>query len=193
MNPEQDDVDDEEDDDNVNVVKDATVLDDSNDVREAMFRKAWDRTFESNSSDHLLFGSPETNEDLSTLHPEQVQIFKLWQIYLENVDPLLKVTHTPTLQVRIIESVSNIGNISPPLEALIFSIYCISIISLDEDECIDRFGHSMQELLARYQFGCRLALQKSRVLRTNDLDCLTALYLYLVGLLSCQFAYLLSN
>ena len=150
-------------------------------VRETVVKKVWDQWFQSN--DHFLFGSRKSNIDLSTLHPKQVQIFKLWQIYLDNVDPLLKVTHTPTLQARIIDAVSDVANIDPNLEVLMFSIYCISILSLEEEECSSLFGSPKEHLLTGYQFACQQALMNCAVLRSSNRDCLTALYLFLVSLL----------
>jgi hypothetical protein len=68
-------------------------------LRQGSVVKAWDQQYGSDShhSEHLLFCSRNAAIDLAALHPNQGQIFKLWQVYLENVDPLLKVTHTPTL------------------------------------------------------------------------------------------------
>ena len=86
------------------------------DVRETAVKKAWDQSVK--KDDHLLFGSRRTAVDISTLHPDPVQIFRLWQIYLDNVNPLLKVTHTPSLQGRIIEAASNLTYINPTLEAV---------------------------------------------------------------------------
>jgi hypothetical protein len=156
-------------------------------VREAVIRKAWDQVYKSND-EILLFGSRQTNVDLSTLHPEQVQIFRLWQIYLENVNPLFKVTHTPTLQARIVEAASDLAKIDPPFEALMFGIYCIAILSLVDDECITLFGLSREDLLKGYRFGCQQALMNSGFLRSNDRDCLTALFFYLVSLGGFYFA-----
>lgn len=127
-----------------------------------------------------------TNVDISSLHPEQVQIFRLWQIYLENINPLLKVTHTPTLQARIIDAAGDIASISPSLEALMFSIYCVSIHSLAEDECRTLFGSLRKDLLRNYQSGCQQALLRSGFLRSSNRDCLTSLYLYLVSVSSCN-------
>ncbi|KAM3086057.1 hypothetical protein ACMFMG_000193 [Clarireedia jacksonii] len=152
------------------------------DVQETMIRNVADQCFR--NDDHLLFGSSETTVDISTLHPEPVQIFRLWQIYLENVDPLLKVTHTPSLQGQIIEAASSISNVRPALEALMFSIYCMAITSITEYDCQDMFGSSQSNLLANYQFGCQQALLNCGFLRTNERDCLTALYLYLVSVRS---------
>ncbi|OCL13975.1 hypothetical protein AOQ84DRAFT_309716 [Glonium stellatum] len=151
-----------------------------NDVRETMVKKAWIQLYQSN--EHLLFGSRKAAVDLSTLHPEQVQIFRLWQIYLDNVNPLLKVTHTPTLQSRIIDAASNLANIKPTLSALMFSIYCVSVLSLAEDECRAMFASSREHLLTRYQFGCQQALLDCGFLRSADRECLTALYLYLISI-----------
>ncbi|KAH8694977.1 hypothetical protein BGW36DRAFT_417877 [Talaromyces proteolyticus] len=150
------------------------------DVRETVVKNTWCQLFENN--DHLLFGSRKSDTvDISTLHPEPVQVFRLWQIYLENVNPLLKVIHAPSLQGYIIEATSKLSNIKPTLEALMFSIYCMSIISLTADDCQAMFASSRQDLLSKYQFGCQQALLKCNFLRCNDLDCLTALYLYLVS------------
>lgn len=148
-------------------------------MREVVF-KAWDQLFEHN--DHLLFGSRKTAVDISTLHPEPVQIFRLWQLYLDNVNPLLMVIHTPSMQGCIIEAAGNVLNIMPSLEALMFSIYCMSICSLAADDCQAMFGSSKADLLTRYQFGCQQALLNCGFLRCDDRDCLTALYLYLVSL-----------
>jgi hypothetical protein len=145
------------------------------------FKKAWDQIY----ADHdnpLLFGSRKTAVELSTLHPEPVQLFRLWQIYLDNVDPLLKVTHTPSLQGRLIEAASNLSGISSTLEALMFSIYSIAVMSLTADECQTTFGSSREELLTKYQFGCQQALLNCGYLRTGHCECLTAFYLFLVSI-----------
>ena len=142
-----------------------------------------DQVFE--NTDPLLFGSSMAELDLFTLHPGQAQILKLWQIYLENVNPLLKVTHTPTLQARMIDAASDLANVSPVMHALMFSIYCISVTSLLDEECRALFGSSQSDLLKSYRFGCQQALLHSYFLRTSDPDCLTALFLYLVSVLAC--------
>ncbi|KAK3389292.1 putative C6 transcription factor [Podospora didyma] len=141
---------------------------------------AWQRSYE--SSDHLLFGSTPACIDLSTLHPDPVQIFRLWQIYLNNVDPMLKVTHNSTLQNRIIEAIGNLKAIGPALEALMFSIYSIAVFSLEPVECQTMFGLPKEDIAVAYRFGCRQALSNSAFLQTNDRDCLTAFFLHLVSL-----------
>ena len=86
------------------------------------------------------------------------------------------------MQGRILNAASNLAGISSTLAALMFSIYCISILSLSEDECRTMFGVPREDLLPKYQFGCQQALLSCGFLRSSDRDCLTALYLYLVSL-----------
>ncbi|KAJ8604734.1 hypothetical protein MRB53_041683 [Persea americana] len=132
-----------------------------------------------NSNDHLLFGVP-TEADLSNLHPPQAHMFRLWQVYLDNVNPLLKITHTPTLQPRIIDAMSNIAAVDSHLEALIFSIYCIAVVTLSHDECIAYFQCSRVNLLIIFHNACQQALLKCGIWQVGSDDGLTALTLYLV-------------
>ena len=148
-------------------------------MRETVVNNAWDQP--SHNDALLLFGSCISTTHISTLHPDPVNIFRLWQIYLDNVNPLFKVTHTPSLQGRIIEAASDITNINPTLEALMFSIYCTSILSLTPEGCQATFNASKEDLLMSYQSGCQQALLRCGFLRSSDRNCLTALYLYLVS------------
>ncbi|KAK6522218.1 hypothetical protein TWF281_002785 [Arthrobotrys megalospora] len=160
---------------------DEGLFQEGGDVHGGVIRKAWDYMYEIDSNNPLLFGSLNPNIDISALHPTQAHIFKLWHVYLENVNPMLKVTHTPTLQTRIIDAVGDLSTISPTLEALLFSIYCVAISSLTEEECPVLFGSTKSDLSRSYQFPCQQALLKCEFLRTTDRDCLTAMFLYLVS------------
>ncbi|KAI1371247.1 hypothetical protein F4677DRAFT_464488 [Hypoxylon crocopeplum] len=144
-----------------------------------VIKNAWEQL--SGNKIFLLLGSRKSAAPLSSLHPEPVSIFRFWQIYLDNVNPLFKVIHAPSLQGRIIEAISNLGNVHPALEALMFSIYCVAIVSSSADDCQEMFGSQKEDLLTKYQSGCQQALLNAGFLRTNDRECLTALYLYLIS------------
>ena len=91
--------------------------------------------------------------------------------------------HAPSLQPRLVEAASNIVTVDVNLEALMFSIYCTAVLSLTVEDCQITFGASKQYLLSKYQSGCQQALWRCGFLTTNNRDCLTALFLYLVGYL----------
>ncbi|KAK5109036.1 hypothetical protein LTR62_007584 [Meristemomyces frigidus] len=157
-----------------------TEPDDGTDViNEAMMKTTLDDIYP--HDDPLVFGERIADIDLAALHPGSTQIFKLWQIYQENVDPLLKVTHGPSMQARIVDAIGELSTIDSTLEALLFSIYCMAVISLDELACFAAFGASQADLLRGYQFGCQQALLKCGVFKSSDREGLTALFLYLIS------------
>ncbi|KAL9081336.1 MAG: hypothetical protein Q9159_007344 [Coniocarpon cinnabarinum] len=127
------------------------------------------------SRDHILFGLRGSSIDFANLHPEQFQIFKLWQIYMDNVNPLLKVIHCPTTQMRIIEAAGDVGHASPTLQALMFGIYSVAVFTLTERDSNATFHASRQELLARYQLGCQQALIACGFSNASDREALVAL------------------
>ncbi|KAL4891993.1 hypothetical protein BDV59DRAFT_180644 [Aspergillus ambiguus] len=149
------------------------------DVGETTVKRAWDQLFA--QGDCSFLGYRRCSVELKNLHPEPVRIIRLWQVYLENINPMFMVTHTPTLQGRIIDAASNVADIEPVTEALMFSIYCISIQSMTEEDCQRVLSSSRKDILAACQFGCEQALLNCGVSRTNNRECLTALFLYFVS------------
>lgn len=150
----------------------------SDPVKQIATRLVWEGLYDNN--DHHFFGLNKSSVGLSSLHPTPAEAFRLWQIYLDYVNPLLKITHTPTLQPRIVEAVGDFTNLEPPLEALLFGIYCMAIQALSTEESMSIFKSSRGELLSRFQLGCQHALVNCGYLRTTDRDSLTAHLLYLV-------------
>jgi hypothetical protein len=148
------------------------------DSRRVVIKNAWMQMTGLND-DLLAFVRGQV--DSSMLHPEPVMILRLWQTFIDNVNPLLKITHIPSLQARLITAINELDKMEPTFHALMFSIYCLSITSLDETECLAQFSASKRDLLVRYQSACRHALAACGYLRTSDFECLLALYLYLVG------------
>ena len=82
----------------------------------------------------FIFGYRSADVDLRPLHPLPSQIPFIWQVYQENVDPILKVIHVPTMSKVIKDLRNNMDSLTPSTEALMFSIYYASITSLDEEE-----------------------------------------------------------
>jgi len=122
--------------------------------------------------------------DLASLHPHPVQIFRMWQTFLINVNPLVKMFHAPTVQQMILDASGDLKNIARPTEALMFSIYFLSITSLQNEECESMFGESRPSLLAKYSYAAQQALINARFLKSLNLFTLQALILYLVSRIS---------
>lgn len=85
------------------------------------------------SSHHgFLFGYSSTDVDLRPLHPLPNQALFLWQVYQENVEPLLKVLHVPTMDRLMRDMGRRLAELSHGDEALVFSIYYAAIVSMED-------------------------------------------------------------
>ena len=117
--------------------------------------------------------------EIHDLHPEPKHIYRLWQIYVETVNPLMKVVHVPTLQQRVLEASWNPRNVSKPLTAILFAIYTLAVTSISSKDCQDSFGETRGDLLTRYRTATLRALVAADILTTNDFEVLQALVLFL--------------
>jgi hypothetical protein len=142
--------------------------------------KAFDKMFD--NSDGFPFMVGGGLQSVTDQHPPAIHIIQLWQIYLNNVNPILKLTHTPTLQERIIDATASIDKVSRSLEALMFSIYFMAVTSMKEDEVRLTFSEDKPILLQRYYTACQQALTNAGFMRTPDLTLLQAFLLYMVRL-----------
>jgi hypothetical protein len=129
----------------------------------------------------LLFGGQKSLITLLPLHPDPIQIFKLWQVYLDNMNPLVKVFHAPTVQQLILEASGDLANMPRNVEALLFAIYCISSESLSDGECIAVLGQPKSSALRRFRHGAQCAFTNASLLKTSDLMVLQAFTLFAVG------------
>jgi len=129
----------------------------------------------------LLVGFGSTSKGLSALHPPPVQIFRLWQTFLVNVNPLIKMFHAPTLQQTILDASGDIRNIPRHVEAMMFGIYFLAVTSLQNEDCQTMFGEQRNTLLVKYAHGTQQALISARFLKSLNIGTLQALVLFLVS------------
>lgn len=82
----------------------------------------------------FIMGYSSSEVDLKPLHPLPSQIPFYWQTFMENVQPLTKILHTPTMNKVIKEVQCNLDSLSRSTEALMFSIYFATITSMNATE-----------------------------------------------------------
>lgn len=120
-------------------------------------------------------------ESLASLHPAPYMLSKLREVYLDRVDPLLKVLHFPTFWSAATGALQHPQALSKSLEALMFAFYLAAGSALQEDECYSVFGMSQQALLSRYRVAARRALINARFLSTSSPNTLRAFVLFMVS------------
>lgn len=129
-------------------------------------------------SDFLLSNSASSPR---SIHPEREHVTALWQIFLENVNPLTMLIHPSSFQRILNEAMAaKFENLPLGLEALLFVIYSAAVYSTDNQECVFKLGVPKQILLTRYRGAARMALIRARFMTTMELIVLQAFTLYLV-------------
>lgn len=58
----------------------------------------------------------------------------LWQIYVENIDPFMKVLHMPTMTKVIREMRGSYHSLGSSMQALVLVISLAAIMSLEDEE-----------------------------------------------------------
>ncbi|KAI6364520.1 hypothetical protein MCOR25_005651 [Pyricularia grisea] len=142
---------------------------------------AFDKMFNNHDGFPFVIGGERVVANLARKHPEPMQMLSLWQIYLGNVNPLLKITHFLNLQSQIIEAGKDLTKISKPLEALLFSIYLIAVTSMQDDEVQSTFGTEKGVLVSRYHAATQQALINAGFMRSAEIMVLQAYILYLLS------------
>ena len=135
-----------------------------------------------------MFGD-STITDLSVHHPSPVGIFWLWQTYLENVNPAVKILHVPTVQQLVLEATADVSKLSPSKEALVFSIYLSALSSIPECDHAEGqriMGEPINVLRERFTGLMRQALINAKFLRSFSLTTLQAYVSFLVSLAVLQ-------
>ncbi|KAG9239957.1 fungal-specific transcription factor domain-containing protein [Calycina marina] len=126
----------------------------------------------------FCLGHRNASKDLKTLHPRMVHIFRLWQVFLDNVQPLVKIFHAPTTQQLILQASADLDNVAKPTEALMFCIYLLAVTSLEEQDCQAMLGDSRDSLLSKFSHAAQQALINARFMKSLNMLTLQALILY---------------
>ncbi|KAK3316892.1 putative C6 transcription factor [Apodospora peruviana] len=129
-------------------------------------------------------------ESLLSYHPPTAHALQLWKTYSENVEPLVKILHTPST-AAMVEAVSrDPATATRADECLLFAIYHFAIFSMTEEECAKRLPPPEDEirppklratLLRKYNLATRQALVNASFLKTTSLAVLQALVIHLLA------------
>ncbi|KLU91088.1 hypothetical protein MAPG_09611 [Magnaporthiopsis poae ATCC 64411] len=138
-----------------------------------------------NSADLLMGGdTPQSPPSTVDIHPDAGQMLRLWQVFLDRVNPLFKVIHAPTVQPYLVDATNRSADRPFPrnVEALLFAIYTLAAVALSDEECHTLLGYSRDTAIQRFSSGVRLCLNQAKFLKNHDLTTLQAFVLYLISI-----------
>jgi hypothetical protein len=157
------------------------MLNDSDEDEEHAYSSP-ETTHSSANHQGFVFGYSSQNVDILDLHPPPEQIPVYWKFFRDNVDPLVKIIHAPSMEPTILQAKDRLDKIHRGLECLMFAIYYGAVTSMWEEECRSIFGEEKPVLLARYRFGVEQALARADFLQSDEMIVLQAFVLFLICL-----------
>lgn len=129
-----------------------------------------------------LFGYRAVAHSLQPFHPPFSQAVALYQVFTENVGPVIRVFHTPTLDRIYWDAIASSDPPDKNTEALLLVIYYSAIISIGEDECQHILGLTRAQAEERYRFAVEQSLARARLLQTQSLMLLQAAVVFIMAL-----------
>ncbi|KAK5636833.1 hypothetical protein RRF57_012546 [Xylaria bambusicola] len=142
-----------------------------------------------NNQDHQNPGSLGTNaallgyrslsHSLRDFHPPTELAMKLFQLFSDNVLPLVRIFHTTSLIRLFWSTAATTDSLDKETEALLFALYYSAVISVDPVQCINIVGQPRTAVVERFRFATEQALARANLLNTHSTLLLQAAILYI--------------
>jgi hypothetical protein len=123
---------------------------------------------------------PPLPPSLNGVHLQKWQAMKLWQVYLQNVEPQNKLLHIPTAQVTIYEAINDLERAPAEVKCLLFSIYFAAIATLSPSEVHRLLSRDKLTALDNFRLELELSLSMANVFESPSIMGVQALGIYLV-------------
>lgn len=116
--------------------------------------------------------------DLERLLPARRRAIKLWQDFVLNIDPIIKVLHIPTIQPIVYAAISESQHAASDLHALLFAIYFSALTSTLRD-AENASSEEHQTELDHLKHGLEISLSLSDFLEQPTMYSLQAMTIFL--------------
>ncbi|KAI0466407.1 fungal-specific transcription factor domain-containing protein [Xylaria cf. heliscus] len=126
-----------------------------------------------------ILGYRSLTHSLRDFHPSVELSMRLFQVFNDNVLPVVRIFHSPTLIRLFWSAVVSPDSIDKETEALLFAIYYAAVISIDPNQCVNIIGTQRSVIVERYKFAAEQALARANLLNTHSTLLLQAAILYI--------------
>ncbi|KAL4999811.1 hypothetical protein BDV10DRAFT_183959 [Aspergillus recurvatus] len=123
---------------------------------------------------------PQAPVDLDLYRPTPQTIAALWNKYLEIVDPVVKIFHTPTVQRLVMQAIQGRNKLDLALECLLFAVYYATVAAMTPLACESELQEDRLSSLRRYRTAIENMLSRLNLLNATDMAVLQAFTIYLI-------------
>ncbi|OJJ45143.1 hypothetical protein ASPZODRAFT_70406 [Penicilliopsis zonata CBS 506.65] len=146
------------------------------------------QTASSEPADQMLF-EPAVSPASAFLPATREDCYLLLNLFLANVDPMVRIIHRPSLTRRFDVFVGCHYSTSPapaasagtPFDALAMAVFLAAINSIKEADVVSVFSTSKAQLMHRYQAGTEFHLSQHHFLTTRSFEVLQALVIFITA------------
>lgn len=135
----------------------------------------------------LGFPGPNGSElpavrELESVQQKTVTAAHLCQVYIDSIDPIIKILHWPSLSRWMQQGESYMGypEWHTSVQALRSAVCYSAAVTMTEEQCQDMFKTAKSKLVMVCRTDCEAAISKSGLLSSPDISVLQAFLLYLV-------------
>ncbi|KAK8068907.1 hypothetical protein PG994_005523 [Apiospora phragmitis] len=129
-----------------------------------------------------LFGRGSSACSLRDLHPSLAQAAVLFAAFCENVAPVMRVVHLPTLTRQYWNAAASPDKLDRNTEALVFAVNYVSVGTMNDEQCATELGQTRQQAMARYRTAVEQALSRAHLLGIRSPMVLQAAVFYIEAL-----------
>ncbi|TIC91163.1 Bikaverin cluster transcription factor bik5 [Colletotrichum higginsianum] len=129
-----------------------------------------------------ILSTPDPKLHLADLLPPKSGAVELWRNYVDNIEVCNKVLHRPTAEILVYTAIDDPHNAPVEAMAIIFSVFFMSVITLEPATVQSLTGEDKTTNLHRFKTGLEQAFAKADFLEHPSVRLLEALAIYLAAL-----------
>ncbi|KAF5535890.1 hypothetical protein FMEXI_10622 [Fusarium mexicanum] len=111
-------------------------------------------------------------------HPQRRVAIRLWKVFVDGVDPYVKVLHIPTTETTLYTVIGDPTKASNENLALCFAIYFAAVTATSPNEALDITGEDKKQALVRYRMCLEQSMAQSDFLENPTITSLQATAIY---------------
>ncbi|KAK7970165.1 Zn(II)2Cys6 transcription factor [Apiospora saccharicola] len=129
-----------------------------------------------------ILGYRSVAHSLHSLHPPLAQAVTLFRVFTENVAPMVRIFHMPTLSRDYWDALASLDSIGKDTEAVLFTVYYTAIISISPQICMEILGMPREQAATQYRFAVEQSLARADLLNTQSTTLLQAATCFVLAL-----------